>query len=311
MSDVTTETMPPAGGMGRENAETGMLLMTGAMLLVPTMDVFAKLLSDTQSAAQVAFCRFLFQTTVLAIILLMARQLRWPRGHLRHLVGAGGLIGAAIVLFFWAIKYLPIANAISIFFVEPLILTIFSAVFLGEKVGWRRVLAVLVGLVGAMVVIRPNWSAYGWPAVLPLGTAFCFAGYLIIIRHMSSSLSGVQTQAWIGFFAMLALGGVLLVGTVWPAEPLVFHPAGVHELTLLLGLGLVATIGHFVIAQAFRYAPASVLAPFQYLEIIGATILGYLVFDDFPDAMTWLGTGIILAAGLYVFNRERRLHGGG
>jgi len=281
-----------------------MALMASAMLMLPGIDAFAKLLAATLSPGQVAWGRFVFQSLLLlAVMRLMGRPL--ASRQLGVHAARGVLIAIAILLFVWAVKYLPIANALAIFFVEPLLLTLLSAMFLGERVGARRLAAVVVGLVGALVVIRPNWQAFGWAALLPLGTAICFAGYLTLTRHLAVAEDPLAMQFWGGLFAAavltvaVALGQGLAVPVLDPAWP------DAREWLLFLGLGVVSTVGHLIIAFAFRHAPAGVLAPFQYLEIISATVLGLVVFGDFPDAVTWLGTALIVGAGLYVFLLER------
>lgn len=290
----------------RSDVEIGMLLMAFAMLLIPGIDAIAKLLSGTVSPAQIAWGRFVFQTLLLLpVILLTGRPVRSARLGVHACRGA--LIATAIVLLFWALRYLPIANAIAIFFVEPLILTLFSALFLRESVGARRLVAVAVGLLGAMIVIRPSWEAFGWAAVLPLGTAICFAGYLTLTRHVAGNEDVLTIQLWAGIFAALVLSAVLMMGGATGVEVIAPAWPTAWELGMLGALGLIATVGHVLIALALRHASASILAPFQYLEIFSATVLGFVLFGDFPDAVTWLGTSIIVASGLYVFLRERRL----
>jgi len=283
-----------------------MALMAVTMLLVPGLDAIAKILTDTLAPGQVAWGRFLFQTVViLPLMVASGRRIRTTQ-PLVHVV-RGLLIAAALLLIIWALKYLPLANAIAIFFVEPLILTLMSAAFLGERIGARRLTAVVVGLVGALVVIRPNWEAFGWAAILPLGTAVCFAGYLTLTRHAASDGEPLAMQLWAGFFAALGLSVMIILGEgleiavidpVWPSG---------RDWSLLVALGMLSALSHVMIAFAFQLSPAGILAPFQYLEIISATALGFLVFGDFPDAVTWLGTALIIGSGLYVFLRERTL----
>lgn len=291
----------------RTDLELGMLLMAAAMLVVPGMDAIAKVLSATLSPGEVGFVRFLLQTVTLGAVLVVRRGLKWPGRDFPYLAVSGVFLAGAILCLFWALKHMPIANAIAIFFVEPLVLTVFSAVFLRETVGWRRVLAVCVGLLGALIVIRPNWQAFGAVAVLPLITAVLFAAYLTTTRHLGARHSGLVMQFWAGLFAALTLGIGLGVGEAQGIEVLSFAMPTGWEWGLLLALGVLSTAGHLTIAVAFRRAPASVLAPFQYLEIINATLLGWLIFGDFPDLLTWTGAAIIVGSGLYVFSRERRL----
>jgi len=290
----------------QRNVEKGMALMALTMVLVPGIDAVAKLLSATLPPGQVACGRFVFQTAILLPLMLLTRR-RIRSGQPGVHAARGVLLAGAILLLFWALKYLPIANAIAIFFVEPLVLTLFSAVFLGESVGLRRLGAVGVGLVGALVVIRPNWAAFGWPAVLPLGTAVCFAGYLALTRHSAAAEEPLAMQLWAGLFAALALGVTVAIGAGLDIPVIAVTWPGAREWGLLVLLGLLSALGHVMLAFAFRYAAAGILAPFQYLEIISATLLGVLLFGDFPDPMTWAGTAVIVAAGMYVFVRERRL----
>ena len=302
MSTTAPATRAPA----RNSVELGMALMAVTMLLVPGIDAIAKILSSTLAPGQVAWGRFVFQTAVLLPFMLVTRRPVATRQAGIH-AARGALLAGAILLLFWALKYLPIANAIAIFFVEPLILTLFSAVFLGERVGMRRLAAVVVGLIGALIVIRPNWALFGWAAVLPLGTAVCFAGYLSLTRHSAAAEDPLVMQLWAGIFAALALTVVVASGA--GLEIAVLEPTwpAMTGWILLLALGLLSAVGHVMLAFAFRHAAAGILAPFQYIEIISATILGLVLFDDFPDTITWLGTALIIAAGLYVFVRERRV----
>lgn len=310
--------LPPRGGYTarmtvrtakankRTSTESGMLLMAFTMLLVPGQDAFAKLLTETVSIGEIALSRFAFQTLFLLPVVLFAGARFRTRPHWLHAAG-GALLGSAILLIVWSFKYMPIANAIAIFFVEPLILTLMSAVILRESVGWRRLLAAAIGLGGALLVIRPNWSEFGWVAILPLLTAVCFASYLIVTRTLAQRGNRIGMQFWVGVFGTLFLGLVTLIGDNAGAELLELTWVGERELVLMACMGLLATVTHIMIATAFGMAQASILAPFQYMEIISATLLGLLIFGDFPDAVTWTGTAIIIGSGLYVFHRERRL----
>lgn len=287
----------------------GMALMAFAMLLVPGMDAIAKVLAADLSPFQVTFFRFFVQTVILAAVLALLSRRRpvlVPRAAVPKLALAGAFMGLAVGFLFWSLAYLPLANAVAIFFVEPLVLTVFSALFLRETVGWHRLSAVAVGLAGALIVIRPNWELFGWVAVLPLLAAVFYAAQMTVIRSIAVGLDGLRVQAYGGGFAALFLGVALLLGhgADLPMFAWVAPPPAVWG--LILGLGLLSVVSHLMITTAFGMTQASILAPFQYLEIIAATALGYVIFGEFPDALTWLGTAIILGAGIYVFHRERR-----
>ena len=297
-------------GSGDRQVEFGILLMVLGMLLIPGIDAIAKFLSDSVPPGQVAWSRFLFQSLYLLPFVLLGGGLRPGRDSGRDLgwqALRGMLIALATLFFFWGLKYLPLADAISIFFVEPLILTLLAAVILKEPVGWRRLGAVALGFVGALIVIRPSFQVFGWPAVLPLCAAGCFAFYLLLTRRLVRSGDAIAMQFLSGIFGGLTLslalgigaaGSIAVIDPVWPT---------VSEWALMALLGLIATSGHMFVVHAFRRASPSILAPFQYLEIITATLLGLLVFGDFPEPLTWLGVAIIIASGLYVFQRERTL----
>jgi drug/metabolite transporter (DMT)-like permease len=287
-----------------DTPQAGVALMAGAMFVAPVMDMLAKLLTDTMSPGAIGLGRFLAQSLILLPFVLAMGQ--WGRPTRLHVL-AGVFLGAALLSINAALKHMPIANALAIFFVEPLILTLMSAAILGERLGWRRLSAVAAGLVGALIVIRPNIAAFGPAAVYPLITAVCFAGYLLITRIMTRRGERVALQFWIGIFAMLALALAVAIGTRFDAPVLAFSWPGQREIMFLSIIGLLAAISHQMIAHAFARAEAGVLAPLQYLEIFSAVLIGWLVFGDFPDRLTWFGTAIIIGAGIYVFYRERQL----
>ncbi len=279
--------------------------MIAAMLWLPCIDALAKTLSATIPSGQISWSRFLFQTLfLLPFFLLGKRPLKRPR-YLVH-AARGCLIALATLLFFSALKTMPLAETIAIFFVEPLILTLLCVVFLKEPIGWRRLTAVGVGFIGALIVIRPSYENFGLPAIFPLGAAFAFASYLLLTRSMAQKEGAVPLQLVTGVFGGLIMSVALLAGSlagvdvldpVWPTA---------FEWLLLAGVGVVATTGHLLVVHAFRRAEGAILAPFQYLEIISATFLGLFIFDEFPDLTTWFGVMVIVGSGTYVFYREHK-----
>lgn len=283
---------------------TGMALMIGAALLIPILDVLAKVLMERLPPAQVGFGRFLAQSVVLLPFVLLGGQ--WCRPGRLH-AAAGLFLGFALFSLNLALREMPVANAIAIFFVEPLILTLLAGYLLGEGLGWRRLAAVAVGLAGAIVVLRPNVAAYGWAAVFPLVAAVFFAAYMLTTRVMTRRGGRLALQFWTGVFAMATLAVLTaLAAAAGAAGAAPRVPTG-GELALFLAMGVVAAGAHQMIVHALARAEAGAIAPFQYLEIVSATILGWLVFADFPGATTWAGTAIIVGSGIYVFRRERHL----
>ncbi len=280
--------------------------MVMAMMLLPAMDIVAKLLSANMASGQAAWSRFAFQALyLLPLVATGVHGLRMPaQWHLHALRGL--FIATATLLFFTAITHMPVADAIAIFFVEPLLLTLMSPFFLGEKIGWRRVSASLFGFIGALIIIQPGQSAFDWRAVLPLGAALCFAFYLVLTRKLAQRTDPVTVQFFTGVAGCIALSLALGLGTFLDIEFLTISTPTPSQWGLMALLGAIGCVGHLLVVQAFRYHDASLLAPLQYLEIVSAVLLGWLVFSDFPSETTWLGIAIIIGAGIYVYWREQR-----
>jgi len=286
----------------------GILLMVGFSLIAPAMDACAKLIGDAVAVGQIVAVRFGVQATLL---LPLAFWLGWLHRPHRREVGLHLLRGALILLatacFFQAVRYMAIADAIAIFFVEPFILTLLGGLLLGEPIGPRRYAACAVGFVGALIVIQPKFSDVGPAALLPLVTAVCFAFYMILTKRMAMLMHPIALQAYTGMAAVAIMLPILVMFAGSGFDPLDPSWPAARELRLLAAVGLIATLSHVCISFALKLAPASVLAPIQYLEIVGATLLGWLLFQDFPDSLTFVGIALIVSAGLYVFIRERRL----
>jgi len=298
----TNETIASGG-----NVLKGVLLMIIFALLGPMIDVFGKFAGQMIPAAEIAFARFFLQGLILLPVVIYRKALvRMVRKEAGLHVLRGCLMGIATTCFFAAVKYMPIADAIAIFFVEPMILTILSGVILRENVGWRRYVACIVGFMGAMLVIQPSFQEMGWVAIYPIGTAFSFAFYLLLTRTLVQRTDPFAMQFYTGVTGSAFMAIVLFIGLGTGSE--IFDPVmpNMHYMWLLLGVGVTATISHLFIVFAFKNAPASILAPFQYLEIFSATILGYIFFNDFPNALKWVGIAIIIASGIFIFWRERR-----
>ncbi|WP_299847323.1 DMT family transporter [uncultured Roseovarius sp.] len=294
--------------MGKDRTLFGILLMVGFSLIAPLMDSFAKLIGDAVAVGQIAATRFAVQS---ALLLPLAALMGWMHRPGRAEIGLhlarSVLLMVATAFFFTAVRYMPIADAIAIFFVEPFILTLLGGWLLGEQVGPRRYIACAVGFGGALLIIQPSFQELGGVAFLPLVTALCFAFYMILTRRMATQMHPITLQVYTGLAALVIAVPVLWAfngSGVGPLDP-VWPEA--RELKLLAALGIVATISHVCISFALSLAPASVLAPLQYIEIVGATFFGFYIFGDLPDALTFVGIALIVGSGLYVFVRERAL----
>ena len=289
----------------QSNHAAGALQMCAGMLIIPFLDVFAKLLGASHGPFEITFWRFFMQTALMLPFVIALRLWTVPPGTLVLQAVRGLLLAMATVFFFAALQHLPMAEAIAIFFAQPMMLTVLSALLLGERLRARRIGAIFIGLVGTIIIVQPSVLVFGWAAILPLGSALSMALYMVLTRRLADDVNPYQMQFLGSIAAMVGLGAVVLTGSL-----LSIPGAGMSGLTLMetgwvIGMGIAATVGHAFIVLAAGKAPANLLAPFQYVEIIGATTLGYLVFGDVPAASTVLGVGIIIASGLYLFHRER------
>jgi drug/metabolite transporter (DMT)-like permease len=199
---------------------------------------------------------------------------------------------------------MPMADAIAIFLVNPFFMTFLSYFILNEKVGWRRILACLIGFSGSMLILKPSFALFGFVALYPLGTAITYSFYMIITRHMTKKIHPVTLQAFTGTSAVIIIFPLLLIFDNSSFKPLSLVWPSINSFILLLAVGVTATISHLFVVYGLKYSPASTIAPILYLEIVSAAILGYLVFQDIPDFFTVVGVFIIILCGIYVFIRE-------
>ncbi len=304
MTDISAKAVK-----GRNDVSFGLGLMVIAVLISPLIDIFAKLAITTIPSAEITAVRFVLQVIfILPIVIVRGTllDLTWKKTGLHML--RGGLLVVTMLSFITTLKAMEVADAIAIFFVEPIILTILGSIFLKETIGWRRYTACAVGFFGALLVIQPSMQEVGWIALLPIVSAFGLAVFLLVTRLVAQNEDPWSMQFHAGIWGAVFCGMLLSIGDGTGSE--IFDPvmpdmtAGLY----LLGVGVTATISGVLGVYAYRAAPASVLAPLQYLEIVSATIFGWLVFGDLPDALKWLGIAIIIASGLYIIWRERRVN---
>ncbi|OLP61273.1 hypothetical protein BJF93_21055 [Xaviernesmea oryzae] len=292
----------------RDDTPLGLTFMVLSVLVSPVIDVFSKLAVVTVPAGEVAFSRFVLQAALLLPPVLMRRALRGVGARTMALHALrGGLLVVSMLSFVATLKVMELADAIAIFFVEPIILTILGGIFLKETIGWRRYTACAVGFLGAMLVIQPSFREVGPMALLPMISALAIAIFLLVTRRVAKSEDPWSMQFYAGIWGAIFAGALLILGAGMDIE--VIGPVMPDATTLLylLGTGVSATIASVLGVYAYRAAPASVLAPLQYLEIVSATLFGWLVFDQLPDTLKWLGIAIIIASGLYIIWREHRL----
>ena len=282
----------------------GVALMLGFVVSAPLIDVASKLAAQTVPVGEVTAARFLVQGLVM-LPLALGHGLALPR----DLLGMVALRAVFLVLstyaFVSAIDVMPLADALAIVFVMPFVLLLLGRALFGDAVGPRRIAACAVGFGGSLLVIQPSLSAFGLVALWPLGTALSFAAYMLVTRSLSARMHPIAMQFHTSLLALLMCLPVLwwAEGTGNPAlDPI--WPSG-WAWAWLAGVGIASAGAHMLMTVALRFAPSATLAPLNYLEIVSTTILGYLIFDDLPDALTFLGIAVIVGSGLYVIHRER------
>jgi len=209
------------------------------------------------------------------------------------------LLLSATAIYFTALHYTDLPTAAIISFVSPFIMIALAAVLLGETVGPRRWSAVGVGFLGALFILRPGLGAVPPASFLLLISASCNALYQVLTRSLAARDSAETSNTYIAVVGFVLTS--LLVPFVWQT------PRSAFDILLFVGLGLFGGFGHYFIVKALEWGPAAVIAPLNYGQLIGTVILGYIFFDEFPDLWTWTGAAVIIASGLYIFYRERRL----
>lgn len=267
-----------------------------AMLIFVSTDAIAKHLTDTLTTQQIVCVRYMSISVILFPILMLQ-----PSGTLRttkpilHAV-RGLLLMLSSLLFVFALEDLPLELSTAIGFVAPLYVTALSIPLLGEKVGVRRWVGVIVGFAGVMIILRPGGAAFQLAMLLPLLSSLFWALGLIITRLMRGS----ERPVAILFYSSL-VGGLASLPLALP----LWRSPSEFEWVLLIGLGVLNAAGQYLIIRAFMMASASLLAPFSYASIVWAILIGTVVFGTRPDGATVIGTLTLIAAGLYVWHRER------
>jgi drug/metabolite transporter (DMT)-like permease len=285
----------------------GLALMFISVMFSPIIDIFAKLAIVTVPSAEITAARFAVQALCMLPIVVWRRSFAdfsW-RQSLFHAI-RGAIITISMISFVTTLKYMAVADAIAIFFVEPIMLTILGGIFLKETIGWRRYTACGVGFFGAMLIIQPSFEEVGYIALLPVVSAFCIAIFVLMTRVLSHREDPWSMQFQMGIWGLLFCIILLYLSRGTGSD--VFDPVMPEGRAwfYLAGVGAMAAISGILGVYAYRAAPASTLAPLQYFEIVSATIFAWLVFGDFPNALKWLGIIIIMASGFYILWRERR-----
>ena len=267
-----------------------------AWVMLPIMDGFAKYLSSDLPVLQITWARYFFTVafTLPIMFFFFRKNLVWTDKPKLQLI-RGLILLTANVCFFYSISIISLAKALTLAFIAPLIVTAFSPIFLGEKVGFKRWSAVIIGFIGSMVVIRPGFVEINLASLAALGTGVMYGFYLIITRKLSSSDNPLLTLLLTGVVGAIIISFVM---------PFVWIKPTLNQWSMMAAIGIFACVGHLFIILSLKYADASKLAPFSYFEIVTNIIIGYYFFSDFPDKWTFLGLFIIILSGIYISRRE-------
>ncbi len=276
----------------------GIVIITIASLVFPVGDAIAKHLISTYDVLLILWLKYLVQTALVAGFILATQPLAIFKTKRPGLQVARGLAGiGSYGMFLSALYFIPLADAIAIEFTSPIFVAALAVPILGETVGARRWAAILVGLVGALLIVRPGLGVVHWAASLMLVAAMSFAVMQIISRLIAFTEHPLTTL----FYTSLT---ALMVAT--PAVPFVWDRLSGADWGMMIAVGAIAGICHWLLIRSFEFATASLLTPFTYAQIVGATALGYLFFGDFPDSWTIAGTAVLVLSGLYIAYREAR-----
>jgi drug/metabolite transporter (DMT)-like permease len=296
--------IPPAHSQV-SNTPVGIAYILVAVSLFGVMDALVKWLADSYPTVQIMFFRSLCalppillmvlrgagsggNTLGNALVMLRTRQ---PWGHaLRSVFGCG-----AMLLFFYSYKFLPLAEVTAIAFAAPIFIACLSVWLLQERVGPHRWSAIVVGFLGMLVIVRPGAGLLESAALIVVGATLLYALAIIQIRKLSRSEPSTTIAFWFTAFCTAITGLILPFFWVTPA------PA---DLLLLVAVGLIGGAAQLCMTRAYGLAPAAVVAPFDYVHLLWAVVIGWYVWGDFPDLATWIGSAIVIASGLYILYRE-------
>lgn len=267
--------------------------MCVACALFPIMNGLVKLLTATYPFQEVVWARVTSHLLLVAAIFLPRRGMALVRTRhpVQQFICSMTLL-VSTFLFFGAVKYVGVAEAIAISFVAPLAVVFLAWPLLGERITVMRLVSVVVGFAGVLVVIRPGSSVFQWASLMIVGSAIAYAIYQIFIRRVA----GADHPSTTVFYT--ALGSTIVMSALVPFDWRT--PDNWRDIALLCSLGFFGGFGHYCVARAMTYAPANLIVPFNYTQMIGSVIVGYFLFAEVPDIYTWLGSAVIVAAGLMV-----------
>jgi drug/metabolite transporter (DMT)-like permease len=280
----------------------GIALIAGAFFLFSLLDTSAKWLNHVIPTMETVWCRYVFSVVFVLLVINPKTKPGVLTTKRPALQSVRSLLLLASTLFnFIAVNYLQLSQTIAIAFATPLLVALLSGPLLGERIRRDRLIAIVVGFLGVLVVARPGFGGIHPAALLSVCGVICYAMYAIMTRHLAAHDSTETTLVYSG------LSGAILLT---PALPWFWQnpPDGLTAITMV-ALGAYAAVGHFALIKAHRYAPAYILSPFIYTQLVWMVLLGYLIFGDIPDQFTLLGGFIVIGSGLYLLALERKRQG--
>jgi len=287
-----------SGNLREQNIPLGIGLMLGGIVLFSMNDALAKWLSASYPATEMLLLRSILAVALLAPVV---HRLGWrklvevERPWLHVLRATIGAVETA--MFYWAVRKLPLADAMTYYLAGPIYVTVMAALFLHERVGWRRWAAVLVGFFGVVIALGPSASSFGLSALIAFAGSIIYSVFLVMTRALRQTPDTVLT-AW-------QIAGGLVVGVV--AAPFLWQPvAHWYDAGLMAALGAAALLAIIAITRSLAVAPASVVIPYQYTMIVWGSIFGYFFFGNVPSLQVVAGAVIIIGAGLFIFFREQK-----
>lgn len=294
-SDTAVAKAPPAQALGIFDRRLllGILFMCLSGIVFPVMNGFAKMLGAEYSSLQVSWARA-FGHFVFLLAAFLPRQgwlvLRTKQPGIQF--GRAMMLYVSNICFFFAVTFIPIADAAAISMTGPLVVALLAWPMLGERTNARRLIALGCGFVGVLIVIRPGTDVFHWASLFVVASACCYGMYQIFTRKVA----GIDSPETSALYAPVigAIGMLLVMPFVWRT------PATLLDLGMFMGLGVLGAAGHYFVARALTYAPANLVSPFQYFQLFASVVVGYVFFAALPDAATWFGAAIIMVAGLYI-----------
>nr|WP_321445435.1 DMT family transporter [uncultured Cohaesibacter sp.] len=295
----------------KDNPLLGIGLMLSFCAVIPFGDALVKHLGQTVPVMTLLVIRYLIQ------VLMMGTTMIWQKRGIGHVLNyskrawwclfwrtAMHILG--IIGMYYGLKYMPLADTTAIAFIFPILMLFVGHFYLKEQVGPHRAIAAIVGFIGTLLVVQPNFVAVGLNALWPVGVAFTFVIFMLSTRQMSREVDPISIQAVSGAMALMlvAVPLLLLNGKAWPLWDLVEPTA--QDWPFLIMAGIIGSVGHLLMSAAIRFAPSATLAPMQYLEIPFATLIGWVVFSDLPNQLAAFGILVTVASGLYIIYREQQ-----